>query len=114
MSSSRNVTSSRPMKQSPQPDVVSNSIVDERTLSEIGRLEAMCESNAKQQSAVTAALCEKTKWFEAMTVVAGYFIEQVWSYSVNSAVKEFIVDSVVVFVQHALGTVFLLLYGDQR
>jgi len=79
VSSSRNVTSSRPIKQSPQPDVISNSIVDEHTLSEIGRLEALCESNAKQLSAVTASLCEKTKWFEAMAVVAGYFIEKVWT-----------------------------------
>ena len=77
VSSSRNVTSSRPMKQSPQPDVVSNSIADEHTSSEIGRLEVLCESKAKQLSAVSATLLEKTKWFEAMTVVAGYFIGQV-------------------------------------
>jgi len=83
VSSSRNVTSSRPMKQSPQPDVISTSVTDEHTSSEIARLEALCESKASQLSAVSAVLHEKMKWFEAMTVVAGYFIEQVWWFFLN-------------------------------
>ena len=77
VSSLRSVTSSRSVKQSPQPDVVSNSIADEHMSSEIGRLEALCESKARQLSVVSAALYDKTKYFEAMTVVAQYFIEQV-------------------------------------
>jgi len=68
---------SRRMKQSPQPDVVSASLADEHTSGEIARLEAQCELTANHLSAVSAALCERTKWFEAMTVVASYFIEQV-------------------------------------
>jgi len=66
-----------PTKQSPQPDVVSTSITDEHTSSEIDRLEAVCELKTSQLTAVSAALREKTTWFEAMTVVARYFIEQV-------------------------------------
>ena len=68
---------SRPAKQSEQPDVVSTSVTDEQTCGEIVRLEALCESKTGQLSVVSAALREKTNWFEAMTVVAGYFIEQV-------------------------------------
>jgi len=75
--SSRSATSSHLMKQSPQPDVVSNSIADERTSCEIGRLEAVCESTSKHLSAVSAALCERTKWFEAMTIVVQYLVKQV-------------------------------------
>jgi len=77
VSSSRNLPASRPTKHSPQPDVISTSITDERTSSEIDRLEAVCELKTRQLSAVSAALREKTTWFEAMTVVAGYFINQV-------------------------------------
>ena len=72
------------MKQSPQPDVLSTSITDEHTSSEIVRLEALCKSKTSQLSAVSAALGVKTKWFEAMTVVAGYFVEQVWKSCMNS------------------------------
>jgi len=71
------VPSSRLMKQSPQPDVVSNSIVDEHMSSEIGRLEALCELRTKQLSALSATLQERMKWFEAVMVVARYYAEQV-------------------------------------
>ena len=77
VSSSKSVASSRRLKQSPQPDVVSNSVTDEHTACEIGRLEALSESKAKQLSVVSAALQDRTKSFEAMTVVAGHFIKQV-------------------------------------
>ena len=65
------------MKQSSQPDVISDSVTDKHTSSEISRLEALCESQATRLSAVSAALHEKTRWFEAMTVVTQYHIEQV-------------------------------------
>jgi len=78
VSSSRNIaSSSRPTKQSPQPDVISTSITDEHTCAEIARLEALCDSKTNQLSVISAALRERTKRFEAMTVIAQYFIEQV-------------------------------------
>jgi len=65
------------MKQSPQPDVVSNSIADEHTSCEISRLEALCDTKTRHLSAVSAALCERTRWFEAMTIVVQYIVRQV-------------------------------------
>jgi len=67
----------RRLKQSLQPDVVSNSIFDEQASSEIGRLEALCESKTKDLALVTNQLLEKTKWFEATTIVIRYLANQV-------------------------------------
>jgi len=68
---------SRLLKQSPQPDVVSTSIADEHASSEVSRLEALCGSMSIHLSTVSAALSERTRWFEAMTIIVQYFAEQV-------------------------------------
>ena len=70
VSSSRSAKSSHLMKQSPRPDV---SVADEHTnSSEIVRLEALCDSKTRRLSAVSAVLTERTRWFEAMTIVVQY------------------------------------------
>ena len=65
------------MKQSQRPDVVSSLAIDERSASEIARLEVLCEAKAKQVSELKSELSERIRWFEAMTLVVKFFVAQV-------------------------------------
>jgi hypothetical protein len=65
------------LKQSPRPDIVSNSVIDENSASEIARLEVLCEAKTKEVTALRNELCERVRWFEAMAVVVSYFVSKV-------------------------------------
>lgn len=65
------------LKQSPRPDIVSNSVIDENSASEIARLEVLCEAKTKEVAALRNELCERVRWFEAMAVVVSYFVSKV-------------------------------------
>ena len=67
----------RRLKQSLQPDVVSNSIFDEQASNEISRLETLCATKVKELAVVRTELQERTRWFDAMTIVVKYFVAQV-------------------------------------
>jgi hypothetical protein len=65
------------LKQSPRPDIVANSVIDEHSANEIARLEILCEAKTKELTALRNELCERLRWFEAMAVVVGYFVSKV-------------------------------------
>ena len=65
------------LKQSPRPDVVSNSVIDEHSASEIARLEMLCEVKTKELDKLRSELTERIRWFEAMAVVVSYFVSKV-------------------------------------
>jgi len=78
--SSSNKPTSGQLKHSPKPDVISSLEIDERSASEIARLEVLCEAKTKELSELKRELSERIRWFEAMALVVKYFVAQVCSF----------------------------------
>ena len=69
--------SSHRLKSSRKPDVVSNSVIDETSASEITRLETLCEEKTRQLTRLRHELGNRLRMLEAMAIVVNYFVAQV-------------------------------------